>query len=164
MTLDKGLAERLSHLVRIVRKEIEHLNFSTGRLFGVPFTVERAEQLATDPELAEILEAFTSRFSRLQDTVGDKLLVAWLKASGEKVSVAIDNLDKAEKLELLESSDAWMGIRGIRNQMVHEYIEELDKLCASINRAKDHIALIESFANNLINDIEKRFSDQLSEE
>jgi class 3 adenylate cyclase len=50
------------------------------------------------------LAAFVSRFGRLQDTVGDKLLPALLSALAEPVGPAIDNLDKAEKLGLLESA------------------------------------------------------------
>ena len=81
-------------------------------------------QLEAAPDLAEVLEAYVGRFCRLQDTVGDKLLVAWLKATQEKVGVAIDNLGKVENLGYLESSDIWLELRRIRNQMIHEYNED----------------------------------------
>ncbi|MDZ7852546.1 MAG: hypothetical protein U5L98_07820 [Halomonas sp.] len=77
-------AERLLFLQWVVTKEIRHLNYSSKRVFDEPFTVERAKRFADDEALAEKVEAFTSRFSSLQDTVGDKLLPAWLTALGEK--------------------------------------------------------------------------------
>jgi len=92
------------------------------RLFANLFTVEGAQRVEADPVLAERLDAFVSRFGRLQDTVGDKLLPALLSALAETLGPAIDNLDKAEKLKLIESADGWMEIRRLRNQMVHEYI------------------------------------------
>lgn len=156
MTMDNGIKERLVALVRIVRKEMEHLNYSRQQLFREAFTEKRAIELDTNPELAQVLEAYVSRFCRLQDTVGDKLLVTWLKATQEKVGVAIDNLDRAEKLGFLESSDKWLEIRRIRNQMIHEYIEDPMQLSEAVNISKQHIALIENFAKKLISDIESR--------
>lgn len=85
-----------------------------------------------DPVLAERLDAFVSRFGRLQDTVGDKLLPALLNALAEKTGPAIDNLDKAEKLGLIGSADVWMEMRRLRNQMVHEYIEDVVVLTSAL--------------------------------
>ena len=67
------------------------------------------------------MEAFVSRFGRLQDTLGDKLLPQLLSALGEKISAVIDNFDRAEQLGLIASADEWMTMRSLRNQMVHEY-------------------------------------------
>jgi hypothetical protein len=116
--------ERLSFLARVTEKECVHLLQTDGRLFGDLFTVEDAQKIELDPILAERLDAFVSRFGRLQDTVGDKLLPALLISMAEKPGAAIDNLDRAEKLGFIESADTWMEMRRLRNQMVHEYIED----------------------------------------
>ena len=39
--------------------------------------------LASAPELAEQLEAFVSRFGRMQDTIADKLIPRWLMGLAE---------------------------------------------------------------------------------
>ena len=127
--------ERLRFLCRVVKKEIHHLNYSADKVFKETFTEERAKQLAIDENLAEQVEAFTSRFCRLQDTIGDKLLPAWLEALGEKKSVAIDNLDKVEKIGVLPSTEQWLEIRQLRNQMIHEYIEDLTVLADALQAA-----------------------------
>lgn len=91
--------------MRIIEKECIYLNKTTDRLFSEKFTVDRAKQLETDDDLSERLEAFTSRFSRLQDTLGDKLIPQLLLALGEKQSTVMDNLDKAERLGWIRNAD-----------------------------------------------------------
>ena len=108
MKIEPDKIERLKFLRRVVKKEIKHLNYSANKLFTSPFNLERAQELNHNEELAEQLEAFTSRFCRLQDTVGDKLLPTWLNALGEKSTIAIDNLDKAEKIGVLPSVLTWL--------------------------------------------------------
>jgi len=132
MKITPSQTARLEFLVRVTHKECQHLLGTDGRLFGNLFTIEEAKKIEIDPILAERLDAFVSRFGRLQDTVGDKLLPALLTALAEKTGPAIDNLDKAEKLGLIESADGWMEMRRLRNQMVHEYIEDLAVLTSAL--------------------------------
>ncbi len=157
MTLEAGLKERLVFLMRVIKKEQNHLAYSQGQLFKSDFNIAKAQELEVNQELSQILEAFNGRFFRLQDMVGDKLLPAWLSAVKDKPSTAIDNLDKAEKLGLLTSSDEWFELRHIRNQMVHEYIEDIEQLVKAVHAANNGIVLINDFAANLIADVEKRF-------
>lgn len=123
MNIDPEQLERLRFLGRVVQRERQHLETSDQRVFSEPFTPARAGALADNVDEAERVEAFVSRFGRLQDTLGDKLLPVYLEALGEPLGAAIDNLDRAEKLGLIPSSDEWLAIRKLRNQMVHEYIE-----------------------------------------
>lgn len=81
MTLPEPLFQRLLFLVRVVKKEITHLDYSYHKIFKLPLTLARISSLDRDLEFAEQLEAFTSRFCRLQDSLGDKLLPAWLANS-----------------------------------------------------------------------------------
>jgi len=48
----------------LFRKDV----YSAKKLFATEFNIKKAKSLAHDDELAEQLEAFTSRFCRLQDT------------------------------------------------------------------------------------------------
>ena len=132
MSIPASQQERLAFLARVTEKECVHLLQTDTRLFVNLFTVEEAQRIELDPILAERLDAFVSRFGRLQDTVGDKLLPALLVSMAEKPGAAIDNLDRAEKLGLIESAEAWMEMRRLRNQMVHEYIEDLAVLASAL--------------------------------
>ena len=108
------------------------------------------------PRLAERVEAFVGRFGRLQDTVGDKLLPILLAALGEKPSAAIDNLDRAERLELLKSADEWMTMRNLRNQMVHEYVEDPIVLSNALQTGHAFVPALIATANKMIAEIERR--------
>lgn len=156
MTLQPGVALRLQFLARVVRKECIHLTTTDQRLFGNLFTLEQAARLEADPDLAERVEAFVGRFGRLQDTVGDKLLPLLLDALGEKTSAAIDNLDRAERLELLHSADEWMTMRNLRNQMVHEYVEDMVVLSSALQTGHAFVPALIATANKMLAEIGRR--------
>jgi uncharacterized protein with HEPN domain len=158
MSLVTAKLVRLTFLMRVVKKEIYYLNYSVDKLFKQPFTLEKAKQLSFDQVLAEQVEAFVSRFCRLQDTVGDKLLPIWLETLGEKSGIAIDNLDKAEKIGVLPSVELWLQIRQLRNQMIHEYIEDITLLVDALQFAYQHYAFIVKVAQSILDDIENRIS------
>jgi hypothetical protein len=86
VNLDPGLAERLKFLCRVVPRELEHLASTDARFFVEPFSVERAEALCLNVDDAERVEAFVGR---LQDTLGDKFLPAYLSAVGEPVAASV---------------------------------------------------------------------------
>lgn len=156
MTVEPGIALRLQFLVRVVRKECQHLATTDRRLFGGLFALEQAAQLEEDPDLAERVEAFVGRFGRLQDTVGDKLLPLLLTALGEKSSAAIDNLDRAERLGLLKSADEWMTMRNLRNQMVHEYVEDPIVLTSALQTGHAFVPALIAVAHKMCTEIERR--------
>ena len=154
--MNDNLSERLRFLKRVVEREINHLRYSSDSVFDSPFSVERAAKLGENEALAEKVEAYTSRFCRLQDTTGDKLLPLWLRALGERTGAVADNLDRAEKLGLLDSADKWLEIRQIRNQMIHEYIESPQVLADALNTAHDYQETLMAFADAMLTDAEQR--------
>ena len=153
MKLLPAQVARLQFLSRVAEKECLHLLDTDGRLFEQPFTAAVARKIAADPLLAERLDAFVSRFGRLQDTVGDKLLPALLSALGESSGPAIDNLDKAEKFGLIDSSDSWMEMRRLRNQMVHEYIEDLAVLSSALRSGHGYVPLLVKAARTCVGEV-----------
>ena len=156
MTATPKVALRLQFLARVVRKECKHLASTDQRLFANPFTRERANQLETDPDLAERVEAFVGRFGRLQDTLGDMLLPTLLVALGEKSSSVIDNLDRAERLGLIKSADEWMSMRNLRNQMVHEYVEDLAILTSALQTGHTFTPVLIAAADAIAEEIGRR--------
>jgi len=156
MKIDEGAKMRLQFLARVVEKECKHLDQTTRRLFAEPFTVERAGRLEDDEDLSEHVEAFSSRFSRLQDTLGDKLIPQLLGALGERKSTALDNLDVAERLGWLPSVEEWQALRQLRNQMVHDYIEDLDILVSAIKTAESFVPTLMQTATMLRVELQKR--------
>lgn len=156
MTVEPKIVQRLKFLTRVVRKECKHLITTDLRLFSDSFALEQVSRLEDDPDLAERVEAFVGRFGRLQDTVGDKLLPLLLLALGEKPSSAIDNLDRAERLGLLKSADDWMTMRNLRNQMVHEYVEDPVVLNSALQTGHAFVPSLIATANRMCAELERR--------
>jgi hypothetical protein len=48
----------------------------------------------------------------------------------------VENLNRAERLGIVPDAQEWLGARGLRNHLVHEYIDDLDELADSLNAAR----------------------------
>lgn len=155
MRVPAPLSARLAFLARVTRKECQHLLETDARLFGDLFTVQVAQKIETDPILAERLDAFVGRFGRLQDTVGDKLLPAVLSALAETPGPVIENLDKAERFGFIASADGWLEIRKLRNQMVHEYIEDLTVLASALRAGHGFVPVLVAAASRLADEADR---------
>jgi uncharacterized protein with HEPN domain len=88
--------------------------------------------------------------------VGDKLLPQLLLALGEKTSSVLDNLDRAERLGLLNSADDWMTMRQLRNQMIHEYVEDPALLVNALQIGHSFVPELIAVADKLIAEVEQR--------
>ena len=156
MKLEPALQARLQFLARVVQKESRYLQETDARLFADLFIHQTIEQVESDPVLAERLDAFVSRFGRLQDTLADKFLPALLDAMAEPKATAVENLDRAEKLGWLESVDAWLEMRKLRNQMVHEYIEDLVILSSALRAGHHFVPTLTLTAHKFIEQAQHR--------
>jgi hypothetical protein len=67
----------------LARKEAKHLHYSQITLFALPIDLAWVQNLGDQPEVAEKVEAFVSRFGRLQDHLGEKLLPRMAALIGE---------------------------------------------------------------------------------
>jgi len=135
----------VNQLLELTEKEVKHLSLTTARIKTLQPNLKWIESLEEKIEHAEMLDAFVSRFSRLQDTLGDKLLPALLRVSLEKTGSQLDNLLRAEKLGWIISAENWIEIRTLRNKLVHEYMDSPpDMLQALITALKNAEILIQT--------------------
>ena len=153
---------RLQFLCRITRKEAEHLEQTAGHLFPTEsgLSEEIVQGWVNDLNMSERLDAFVTRFSRLQDTVGDKLIPALLSYLQEKTGPAIDNLNRAEKFGWLKSAEDWIILRKLRNQMVHEYIEDISVLTDALRSGQSYVPELTRTARQIIDEAERRLSGE----
>ena len=140
--LSTGDRERLSGLLKTAQAELMHLQQTDQRLFDSPFSPEDLVLRLREIDFSERVDAFVARFGRLQDLLGDKFLPAWLKAMEEGVGAVLENLDRAEKLGLIEGADDWLAVRKLRNLMVHEYIDRAETLHMALYSAHEHVAML----------------------
>lgn len=134
------LQVRLLQLLSITKKEAGHLEAVTDRLFAIlPDNEKQLQEKLNDPQLIDTLESFTAKFARMQDTIADKLLPAFLTSAGEQVGTVIENLNRAEKLSLISNTQQWLIARSLRNKLVHEYIENYNELLEAIKLARQFV-------------------------
>jgi len=110
--------------LELARKEAEHLRYSQATLFALPIDAPWVDAFSSQPVLAEKVEAFVSRFGRLQDHIGGKLLPRYAALVGEPAKTQLDHLAFAERMGLLTDADAFIAARGLRNALVHEYMHD----------------------------------------
>lgn len=77
-------------------------------------------------DLVAALDQFVYRFSKLQDTLGRKVLRAVLVEHFREPyedAPFRDVLDRLEALRIVDSADRWDEYRAVRNALVHDYPE-----------------------------------------
>ena len=79
-----------------------------------------------------------------------------MAVAGEPKAPAIDNLEKAEQFGWLDSVDNWLTMRRLRNQMVHEYIEDSKVLLDALNMAHEFVPLLVECSKRFINEANRR--------
>ncbi len=131
-------SDRLRQLLDLVAREAHHLQGVTVRLFGnANPTPGWLEGVLATPEGIDRLESFVGKFARMQDTMMDKLLPVFLRATGERTGTALDNLNLAQRLGFVTDPDAWLAMRRLRNRLVHEYVEDPVELAAALVKARE---------------------------
>lgn len=70
-----------------------------------------------------LLDQFASRYTRLQDDMGARLIPAVLRALGEDIAAMpmLDRLNRMEQLAWLPNAEQWSELRRIRNEFAHDY-------------------------------------------
>jgi len=139
----------------VARKEAEHLRYSQGTLFAQPIELAWVLGLAQQPAMAEKVEAFASRFSRLQDQLGDKLLPRFAALVGESPKTFLDTLAFAEKALLLSDADAFIAARRLRNALVHEYMHDPQVFLESLLLADQTCGLFFDLLDRVSQELER---------
>ncbi len=81
------------------------------------------------------VDQYLFRFSKLQDTMGDKLFKLILEYYEEDIEslTFIDILNRLEKLNFLKDSKEWINLRKTRNDISHQYDDEPEEMSQAIN-------------------------------
>jgi hypothetical protein len=140
---------RFLQTLEIVFREGTHLHYSWGRVFSQSIDAAWVRGLDDDPLRAEALEAFVSRFGRMQDTIAGKLLPRWLLALAETPGSQIETLNRAERLGILADVQRWLEARNLRNRLVHEYANSPEDFAEDLMLARERTSILFSTYNQL---------------
>lgn len=132
------LETRIHQVLQLVAREDSHLLAVRRRFFGdaEDLSAQWLEAVLENDIGVDRLESFVGKFTRMQDTLMDKLIPLFLKYLGEPVGTAIDNLNRMERLGFIAQANDWLEMRFLRNRLVHEYIEHSEDMLQALARAK----------------------------
>lgn len=129
-------------------KHVEKINIAKKHLSSImPLSVK--SYLALNDVDMSFIDQLIFRFSKLQDTMGEKIFPSILILSQEDVKkkTFIDILNRLEELEVLNKI-RWLSLRETRNEIAHEYSFNTEEVVDGINdifRASDELIDIYKF-------------------
>jgi len=97
-------------------REVLVYSFNKCSMIGIKGTYK--------PEELESFESFTGRFARLSDILIQKIFRLVDELDLDTQGTIRDRINRAEKKELIASSDVFVEIRMVRNDIAHEYLPE----------------------------------------
>ncbi len=137
---------RLQKIIFECNKHIEKLNTAHNKLH-TSFPLTEMVYNAFDESQTSYLDQYLYRFSKLQDSIGQKLFKAVLDYKKEETSAKsfIDILNRLEQLQYLQDIDGWFELRTIRNQLAHDYEDDSEELVEILNKIFAKKTKLESY-------------------
>ncbi|SHE69940.1 hypothetical protein SAMN05444274_102139 [Mariniphaga anaerophila] len=140
--LTDELKDKLNETLSICELHHQRMMFAYNNIARhLPLTMSGFNQIS--PIDLALFDQLIYRFSKLQDSMGNRLFNQLLEVLEEDVSGLpfIDVLSRMEKLNLIDSARDWIKLRQTRNAVSHEYpfyqeiqIEELNLLPDEIKK------------------------------
>lgn len=112
-------------------KSLKYLEYSYQRTLSMPLNPSQMN----DAQL-EAWDSFAARFARTSDIFLSKYMRAFILKDDPAFDGGFhDQLNRAEKLGLIDRVETWVEIRQLRNATVHEYSDQdLEKIFEKFRR------------------------------
>jgi len=107
------------------------------------------------PEKRAILDAYLKRFASIQDFLGAKIFSLLLEIAGIPNSKMSEVLSNIEKENIIDSLENWIELREVRNELEHDYPEELEEALSDLKYCVDSFEQLESYYLNSLNFFKK---------
>lgn len=143
---------KLDKIIFECNNHIDRMNKAHAKLKSLfPLTEDKYKTL--DDDKISYLDQYLYRFSKLQDSIGQKLFKAVLEYKKEEISNKsfIDIINRLEQLEYLQDVDTWFLLRDTRNQLAHDYEDDVEELLNIINKIFEKKELLEKYYIDIIN-------------
>ena len=100
------------------------------------------------PGKRAILDAYLKRFASIQDFLGGKIFSLLLEIAGIGNTKMSEVLSNIEKENIIDSLENWIELREVRNELEHDYPEELQEALNDLKYCVDSFYKIESYYLN----------------
>ncbi len=100
------------------------------------------------PEKRAVLDAYLKRFASIQDFLGAKIFSLLLEVAGISANKMSEVLANIEKENIIDSLESWIELRDVRNELEHDYPEELQEALKDLKYCIDQFEQLESYYLN----------------
>ncbi len=102
-----------------------------------------------------ILDAYLKRFASLQDFLGAKIFPLLLEVAGIHTKKMSEILSHIEREGVIDTLENWVELREVRNELEHDYPEELEEALSDLKYCVDSFEKIEYYYLNSLNFFKK---------
>ena len=113
-----------------------------------------------DPKDRAIFDAYIKRFASIQDFLGAKIFPLLIEISGIGSVKMTEVLYHMEREEVIDSIDNWIELREIRNELEHDYPDELEEALEDLKFCINSFSLLGSYVENAKKFVQ-RYSDEI---
>nr|VFJ56868.1 MAG: hypothetical protein BECKFM1743A_GA0114220_101773 [Candidatus Kentron sp. FM]VFJ58778.1 MAG: hypothetical protein BECKFM1743C_GA0114222_102337 [Candidatus Kentron sp. FM]VFK21068.1 MAG: hypothetical protein BECKFM1743B_GA0114221_107541 [Candidatus Kentron sp. FM] len=132
--------EKLAAAVRECRLHAHVLGQARTELGENRFTADSVNDITV--EQRRLLDQIAYRFSKLQDSMGMKVLPGLIDVTEEPLpenATFAEKLQRLERLGAIADANQWRVLRALRNQLAHEYEDAPVLKSAVLNRFLDGV-------------------------
>jgi hypothetical protein len=147
---EKIVSERLKNSVMKCNIHLQRLHYAVNQTHhNFPLSAE-TYALLNDSEVGNI-DQMVYRFTKLQDEMGTNTFRFLLEFLQEDVynKPFRDILNILERLLIIDSSDTWLTLRELRNDLAHEYPLMVSESIVKLNHLLVQIPVIEAILANI---------------
>ena len=102
-----------------------------------------------------ILDAYLKRFASIQDFLGAKIFSLLLEVAGIHTKKMSEILSNIEREGIIDSLENWIELRDVRNELEHDYPEELEEALNDLKYCVNSFEKIEFYYINSLNFFQK---------
>jgi len=101
-------------------------------------------------EQKAVLDAYLKRFSSIQDFLGAKVFPLMLDVAGLSITKMSEVLSEVEREGIIDSISNWIELRDVKNELEHDYPDELEDALEDLKFCVECFYKIESYYKNSV--------------
>ncbi len=108
-----------------------------------------------------LLDAYLRRFASVQDFLGAKIFSILLQIVGISTQKMSEVLSHIEKENIIDSIENWIELREIRNELEHDYPDDLQEALNDLKYCIDNFYRLEKYYLNSLNFYKKHTNESI---
>ena len=151
MTVREQLVQqRLQTSIQKCKIHLLRIQYASSQVVGLfPLTLNKYNSVS-DATIGNI-DQLVFRFTKLQDEIGNNTFRFLLEFLQEDIlnKPFRDILNILERLQIIDSSDVWLTMREIRNDLTHEYPVMIDETIEKLNHLYNQLPILEQILKTI---------------